>query len=119
MNNPHGPQFQNKASTEGAIGVVGVWLTPFAESYALSDGGTWQGGTCAYEGFVTSADFSSVVVKPGKSKTVKITDVPVPAMAGWWELSAVPDINCTLPGSEIYDRNPIIRTPYAAFEVVA
>jgi hypothetical protein len=98
---------------------VGVWLTPIAESNALLVEGTKQGLACAYKGFVTSADFSSVVVKPGKFKTVTITDVPVPAVPGWWEVSALPDINCTLPGSVLYQFSPYARAPYSAFEVVA
>jgi hypothetical protein len=99
---------------------VGVWLTPIAESYALFSGGTSQGGACAYEGFVASADFSSVVVKPGKSKTVTIKDVLVPAVPGWWEVSALPDINCTLPASVVYPTSfTFARAPYSAFEVAA
>jgi hypothetical protein len=68
---------------------------------------------------VTSADFSSIVVKPGKSKTVTIPDVPVLAVAGWWELSALPDINCALPGSVLYSFDRYARSPFSAFEVVA
>jgi hypothetical protein len=89
------------------------------EANPLYEGGAYQGGTCAYEGFVTSVDFSGVVVKPGKSKTVKIKGVPVPAVAGWYQLSALPDINCTLPGSVLYQLNPYARAPYSAFEVAA
>jgi hypothetical protein len=97
---------------------VGVWLTPTAEATAL--GGTSQGQACAYEGFVTSVDFSGVVVKAGKSKTVTIKNVPVPAVAGWWEVSALPDINCTLPAFIVYSQpTPYARAAFAAFEVVA
>ena len=98
---------------------MGVWLTPIAESYALIRGATSQGLACAYKGFVASADFSGVVVKPGKSKTVTIKDVPVPAVPGWWEVSALPDINCTLPGSALYKFAPYARSAFSAFEVVA
>jgi hypothetical protein len=101
---------------------VGVWLTPIAESNALLDGGTSQGAPCTYTGFVASADFSRIVVKPGKSKTVTIPDVPVPAVAGWWQVSALPDINCTLPGSAVVytqQPNPYAKATFAAFEVVA
>ena len=99
---------------------MGVWLTPIAESLALYNGATWRGEACAYEDVAASADFSGVVVKPGKSKTVKITGVPVPAVAGWWEVSALPDTNCTLPVPVSLRGNyPLFSSPYSAFEVVA
>ncbi|GBF90385.1 hypothetical protein Rsub_02491 [Raphidocelis subcapitata] len=107
-------KFVNEATTEGAIGQVGVWLVPAAESNSLYFGG-YMGQPCAYQGFAATADFSGVVVKGGKSKTVTIKDVTVPGPPGWWQVSAVPDINCTLPASSTIQ--PVV--PYAAFEVVA
>ncbi|GBF90395.1 hypothetical protein Rsub_02501 [Raphidocelis subcapitata] len=108
-------KLQNWGSVEGAIGKVGVWLTPAADWPAPTDGGFWGGELCAYTGYVATADFSDVVVKPGKSKTVKIKDVPVPVAPGWWQVSAVPDINCTLPASSAVR----LGASYTAFEVVA
>ncbi|GBF99532.1 hypothetical protein Rsub_11966 [Raphidocelis subcapitata] len=92
-------KFQNKADTEGSIGRVGVWIDPVADRNAPFFGAIWKGKPCDYAGFQASADFSDVMIKPGKSKTVKIS-VPVPASAGWWQVSALPDLNCTLPASD-------------------
>ncbi|GBF96588.1 hypothetical protein Rsub_09334 [Raphidocelis subcapitata] len=114
-------KFENRAAVEGPIGKVAVWLKPAPEwsgpKYCGYTGVEWPDyfGQCDYSGFVASADFSDVMIKPGKSKTVKIADVPVPTAPGWWQVSALPDINCTLPAKKTI--RPV--APYAAFEVVA
>ncbi|GBF98828.1 hypothetical protein Rsub_11593 [Raphidocelis subcapitata] len=108
-------KFQNQAETEGPIGKVALWLKPVAAWNAMQDGGWVEGAPCAYTGFDFSADFSGIVLKPGQSKTVKLAGVPVPTTPGWWQLSVVPDINCTLPAS----KGIFPSAPYASFEVVA
>ena len=112
---PPTPQFLNWGPADGAIGKVGVWLTPAGDWPAPLYGGTVIGENCAYTGFAATADFSNVVVKAGKSKTVKINDVPVPLTAGWWQVSALADINCTLPASSRVGAWSV----YTAFEVKA
>ncbi|GBF96597.1 hypothetical protein Rsub_09343 [Raphidocelis subcapitata] len=113
-------KFENRAAVEGPIGTVAVWLKPASEWQGPKYGG-YAGfempfyTPCNYAGFVASADFSDVVIKPGKSKTVKIVGVPVPVTPGWWQVSALPDINCTLPAKKTI--RPV--APYASFEVVA
>ncbi|GBF96599.1 hypothetical protein Rsub_09345 [Raphidocelis subcapitata] len=108
-------KFENKADTDAPIGNVAVWLKPASDKPAAEYGGWTEGTNCAYTGFAASADFSGVVLKAGKSKTVKLTDVPVPLTPGWYQVSAMPDINCTLPASR--ERRPIAA--FASFEVVA
>ena len=94
---------------------MAVWLKPAGDTPGITYGGWTEGTNCAYTGFVASADFSGVVLKAGKSKTVKLTDVPVPLTPGWYQVSAMPDINCTLPASR--EIRPIAA--FATFEVVA
>ncbi|GBF90402.1 hypothetical protein Rsub_02508 [Raphidocelis subcapitata] len=107
-------KFVNQGTAEGAIGGVGLWLLPVAEYPAPFYTGYWN-AEGKYNGYVATADFSGVVVKPGKSKTVTIKDVPVPGAPGWWQLSAVVDLNRTLPAAE-YSYTWAL---YAAFEVKA
>ncbi|GBF96587.1 hypothetical protein Rsub_09333 [Raphidocelis subcapitata] len=108
-------KFENKADTDAPIGNVAIWLKPAGDAPAITYGGWTEGKNCAYTGFAASADFSGVVLKAGKSNTVKLTDVPVPLMPGWYQVSAMPDINCTLPASR--EIRPIAA--FATFEVVA
>ncbi|GBF98834.1 hypothetical protein Rsub_11599 [Raphidocelis subcapitata] len=106
--------FENKGVEEGSIGKVALWLTRVADHRPSEAGGYFEGARCAYEGYDFWADFSDVVLKPGQSRMVKLTNVPVPATAGWWQLSALPDINCKLAASR--DVRP--SAPYVAVEVV-
>jgi hypothetical protein len=78
------------------------------------DGGIVLGAPCDYNTFAATGNFSGVVVKPGKSKAVKIKDVPVPETAGWWQVSAIADAGCALPASSTV----FPAAGYAAFEVV-
>ena len=105
----------NIAATEGAIGTVGVWLKPALSPSPLLWGGYYSGSRCAYTGLAATAGYPKVVVQPGMTKTLTIRNVPVPAGAGWYELSALPDINCTLPATATSAAVPA----FAAFEVAA
>jgi hypothetical protein len=102
-------QFQNKAETEGPIGAVGLWLRRVDQWSAWVGGGFQQGSRCcASTGLAFTADFSNVTVAPGAVKSVNVARVPVPSTAGWWQVSALPDLNCALPAT------PAVRS-YAAF----
>ena len=109
------PQFLNWGSVEGALGTVGLWLLPADAQQSPVDGGIVLGAPCDYNTFAATGNFSGVVVKPGKSKKVKIKDVPVPKAAGWWQVLALADAGCALPSSSSVFPSP----GYAAFEVVA
>ncbi|GBF90394.1 hypothetical protein Rsub_02500 [Raphidocelis subcapitata] len=107
-------KFLNRGTAEGAIGKVGLWIKPAADWNPARYGGYKGSTVCDYQGLAASADFSDMVVKPGKSKTVTIKDVPVPGPPGWWQVSALADINCTLPSSAA-----VVRiAPYTAFETI-
>ncbi|GBF87870.1 hypothetical protein Rsub_00582 [Raphidocelis subcapitata] len=116
-------KFANYGMDEGAIGKVAVWIRPVPQIVnnstldwvASRQGGYYEGGPCAYKNYQFFADFSDVVLQPGKSKTVTLTKVPVPETAGWWQLSVVPDIDCVLPATKTISPAPA----FASFEVVA
>ncbi|GBG00514.1 hypothetical protein Rsub_13191 [Raphidocelis subcapitata] len=109
-------KFMNWGNVEGAIGQVGLWVMPVEYLAAPLFGGAWYGNPCAYTGLSLTADFSDVVVKPGKSKTIQIKDVRVPAVTpGWYQVSILADTNCTLPASSWV----LPWAAYAAFEIVA
>ncbi|GBF96754.1 hypothetical protein Rsub_09610 [Raphidocelis subcapitata] len=66
-------------------------------------------------GSTYSFNTTSIVIKAGKSKTVKIMDVPVPATAGWWGLMVVPDADCVNAAQKDMFAAPL---PYNVFEAV-
>ena len=67
-------------------------------------------------GSTYSFNTTDIVIKAGKSKTVKITGVPVPATAGWWGLTVVPDADCANEAARGMLWPPM---PFNAFEAVA
>jgi hypothetical protein len=69
-----------------------------------------KGGRCASSSHAFTADFSNTTFRPGEVKDIVLTHVPVPQTAGWWQVSALPDLNCELPAT------PMVRS-YPAFTI--
>ncbi|GBF91243.1 hypothetical protein Rsub_03563 [Raphidocelis subcapitata] len=100
----------NDGGAEGPIGKVALYARKFIDT-----DGHYEGTVCNVTGYVALGDFSDVVLKPGKSKTVKVKDVPVPAgPAGWYELSAVLDAACASP----ITKDMYLQPAFNSFEVV-
>ena len=103
-------QVINDGGAEGPIGKVALYARKFIDT-----DGHYEGTVCNVTGYVALGDFSDVVLKPGKSKTVKVKDVPVPAgPAGWYELSAVLDAACASP----ITKDMYLQPAFNSFEVV-
>ncbi|GBF91240.1 hypothetical protein Rsub_03560 [Raphidocelis subcapitata] len=108
----------NLGDADGVVGRVVIFTTAVDATDAVH----YDIGRCdpslpsLYNGLTFSANTTDLVIKAGKSKTVKITDVPVPATAGWFGLVAVPDADCI---NEVERSLHWLPVPYNAFEVVA
>ncbi|GBF97626.1 hypothetical protein Rsub_10502 [Raphidocelis subcapitata] len=83
----------NLGDADGSVGRVNIYTSPVAsfDPYFFPAFGL----RCDLTDFTYSFNTTDLVIKAGKSKTVKITDVPVPAKAGWSGLVVVPDAGCT------------------------
>ncbi|GBF99719.1 hypothetical protein Rsub_12432 [Raphidocelis subcapitata] len=86
----------NQGAVEGTPGKLLVYLAPYTiEGGVVAEPVSWTG--CGnYTG--QTADFSSVVVKPGKAKKLKVKRVPLPADAApgsWWMAGVLVDVDCS------------------------
>ncbi|GBF91239.1 hypothetical protein Rsub_03559 [Raphidocelis subcapitata] len=108
----------NLGDADGPVGRVAIFATAIVDPSQLS----FDIGRCdpslpsLYNGLTFSANTTDLVIKAGKSKMVKIADVPVPATAGWWALVVVPNADCANEAEKGLVYPPL---PYNAFEVVA
>ncbi|GBF91245.1 hypothetical protein Rsub_03565 [Raphidocelis subcapitata] len=80
----------NAGTVEGPVGKVAIWTSPPVDSF----GGFVAGPPCSPEGFVALADFGDVRVQPGKTASLKVENVPVPAAPGFWAVTAKADAAC-------------------------
>ncbi|GBF97627.1 hypothetical protein Rsub_10503 [Raphidocelis subcapitata] len=82
----------NLGDADGPVGRVTIYTSTVAsfDPYFFPAFGL----RCDLTDFAYSIN-TDLVIKAGKSKTVKVTDVPVPAQAGWSALVALPDADCT------------------------
>ncbi|GBF91242.1 hypothetical protein Rsub_03562 [Raphidocelis subcapitata] len=104
----------NEGAAEGPIGKVALF-TLSRKNPLDGSLGYWAGTRCNVTDYVAMADFSDVVLKPGKSKMITIKDVPVPAgPAGWYELSAVLDAAC----ASAIAKDLLVKPAFNAFQVV-
>jgi hypothetical protein len=101
----------NMGGADGSVGRVEIFTSSVDDSY----GGYYGGERCDPTGFVHSFNTTDLVIKAGKSKMVKITDVPAPGKAGWFGLTVVPDANCLNEAEKDATWQPM---PFSAFEVV-
>ncbi|GBF99799.1 hypothetical protein Rsub_12239 [Raphidocelis subcapitata] len=105
-------KIMNVGDTDGPVGRVDLFLTSVSNAYV----GYTVENRCNPTDFYHSFNTTGLVIKAGKSKMVKITDVPAPSEAGWWGLVAVPDAGCV---NEAESSVFVQTMPFSAFEVVA
>jgi hypothetical protein len=98
---------------EGPVGKVALWTTPFDGD---SQYGFYSGPLCNYTNTAALQSFDDVIVKPGKTKKVTWTDVPVPAEPGTYQVSAIPDAACA---SSAAKELAVAMPAFAAFVVKA
>ncbi|GBF99406.1 hypothetical protein Rsub_12339 [Raphidocelis subcapitata] len=106
----------NLGDVDGPVGRVDVFASQTFGDTLLEFGGYYGGSRCNTTGSISSLKTSDLVIKAGKSKTVKIADVPAPGQAGWWSISVVPDAACANPADGL---SPGMVAPYSTVEVVA
>ncbi|GBF99407.1 hypothetical protein Rsub_12340 [Raphidocelis subcapitata] len=106
----------NLGDADGSVGRVDVFASQTFGDDLIDIGGYYGGSRCSPTGFISSLNTTDLVIKAGKSKTVKIADVPAPGKAGWWSISVVPDAACANPAD---GASPGLPTPYSTVEVVA
>ena len=100
----------NLGGADGSVGRIDIFAPPVDRAYVFE----FFINRCEPTGAIYSANTTNLVIKAGKSKTVKITDVPVPGKAGWLGLAVVPDAGCANDAGVA-----LLPVPYIAFEVVA
>ncbi|GBF96760.1 hypothetical protein Rsub_09616 [Raphidocelis subcapitata] len=109
----------NVGDAEGPVGRVVVFTTPLDYLDGLNYAIEYRCNPALPEwvpGSTYSFNTTDIVIKAGKSKTVKITDVPVPDTAGWWGLMVVPDADCVNAAQKDMWGAPL---PLNVFEAVA
>ncbi|GBF99717.1 hypothetical protein Rsub_12430 [Raphidocelis subcapitata] len=106
----------NTGSLEGTPGKVIVSVLPFNVDWASSPL-KWE--ACGdYSGQVAEASFGDVKLKPGKTKTLKIKDVPVPlgaAPGSWWLADVMFDVDC----ANTYSERLTTRNYFNVFQIKA
>ncbi|GBF99718.1 hypothetical protein Rsub_12431 [Raphidocelis subcapitata] len=106
----------NMGSLEGTPGKVIVSVFPFDVEWTTSPL-KWE--ACGdYSGQVAEASFGDVKLKPGKTKTLKIKDVPVPlgaAPGSWWLADVMFDVDC----ANTYNQRLFTPNYYNAFQIKA
>ncbi|GBF92675.1 hypothetical protein Rsub_05044 [Raphidocelis subcapitata] len=111
-------KISNLGDTDGLVGRVVIFITVVEDAAFLR----YSYRDCSdpsdpfFDRSIYSLNTTDLVIKAGKSKTVKIADVPVPARVGWSGLVVVPDANCANEAARGMVFPPL---PYNAFEVVA
>ncbi|GBF89808.1 hypothetical protein Rsub_02512 [Raphidocelis subcapitata] len=109
----------NVGDAEGPVGRIVVFTTSIEDARYVP---LFIGYRCDpilpewVPGSTYSFNTTGIVIKAGKSKTVKITDMPVPDTAGWWGLTVVPDADCI---NEAEGGMFAPALPYSSFEAVA